>query len=166
MLDRRDDDAVAADEGVRADARGVPPTVVVGEDRAGPDVAALPDGDVTSVREVGDLGPGGDPRVLGLDEAADLAAGAELGAGAEVAEGPDVGAGADDREQGLGADDGGAVTDLDVLEGGVGSDDAVGADRAGSVDLGVRVDDGVGSDGDGGVDPRRRRVDDRGAARA
>ena len=126
-------DVHRGDEGVVARRTRVPAddgavlldAVVVGEHRAGADVAPLADLRVPDVRQVRHLGAVADLRVLGLHEAADLAVGTELGAGTEVGERADVGPGADDRQLGMGAYDVGTRAHLDVLERAVRSDDGV-----------------------------------------
>ena len=93
-LDRCDEGVVGAGLGVAPDDGAVlGHAVVVGEDRAGPDVGALADLGVADVGQVRHLGAVADRGVLGLDERADLALHPELRAGPEVGERPDRGAG-------------------------------------------------------------------------
>ena len=134
--------------------------VVVGEDRAGPDVGALRDRGVTGIRQMGHLGTLADLRVLGLHEPAYLAILVKLGAGAKIREGAYGSAVADDRQQGFGAFDRGLLADLGGLEGRVGADDSAIADRRGAQQLGVGQNAGVPADGDVDVDPRGVRIDD------
>ena len=94
-LDRRDQDAVAADVRVGADRRAVlVRAVVVGGDAAGAEVDALADVAVAEVGEVVGLGAVAERRVLDLDEVADVHVGAERRAAAQARER------ADDRRAG------------------------------------------------------------------
>ncbi len=161
-VDRRDDDAVGADEAVPADARVVlRDPVVVGEDRPGPDVGPLADGDVTGIREVRDLRAVADRRVLRLDETADLPPRAERRPGPQVGVGADGGVGPDDGEVGLGPADLGPVPHLAVGEGDLGADDGALADARRAEELAAREDGRVAADRHVRVDPGRGRVDDR-----
>ena len=72
-------------------------SVVVGEDRARPDVAALADLGVTDVRQVRHLGAFAEVGLLGLDERADLALAPETVPGRHVGERPDADALAEHR---------------------------------------------------------------------
>ena len=90
-LDRRDEGVVGAGAGVTADAGAVlGDPVVVGEDRARPDVGLLADLRVADVGQVRHLGALADLGVLGLHEGADLALRAQHGAGAQVGERSDA----------------------------------------------------------------------------
>src|SRR5215813_14075311 len=80
-LDRRDEDGVGRDPSVLPDLGPVLlPPVVVGGDRPRADVGAVADLGVADVREVWNLRPLTDLRVLDLDERADVGAGSEAGA--------------------------------------------------------------------------------------
>ena len=128
--------------------------VVVGEDRAGPDVGALTDLGVADVAEVGHLGALADLRVLGLHEGADLAAGPEPGAGPQVGERADDGALPDHGQLTVGARHPGPGADLAVLERAVGTDHGVLADHGGAEQLDAGQQRHVGLEDDVGIDPR------------
>ena len=135
-------------------------TVVVDEDAGRTDVGLLTDRGVADVGEVGDLRPGADGGVLGLDEAAELAVVAEGGAGTKVGEGADLGVGTDDGIDGMGAHHRGGLADRDVHEGGVRADGDVVGDGGGAFELCAGQDGDIAADGDLDVDPGGVRVDD------
>ena len=135
---RRDQAVVAAHADVVADRGAVlVRPVVVDDDRARADVAALADRGVADVGQVRHLGAVADLGVLDLDVGADLAAGAEHGAGPQVAERADGRVLADLRAGGVALEDGRALADLAVGQRGVRADDGVPSYNGVSVKLGV-----------------------------
>ncbi|VXC06974.1 hypothetical protein NOCARDAX2BIS_400209 [Nocardioides sp. AX2bis] len=135
--------------------------VVVGGDRAGPDVGPLPHLRVADVGQVRDLRTAAQDSVLGLHEGADLAVLAEVGAGAQVGERADGGAGADHGEQPVRPHHARPGADLAVTQGGVGADHGVLGHDGRPEQLGAREQGDVGGEDHVGVDPGRPRVDDR-----
>src|SRR5689334_9698083 len=110
---RGDEGVVAADADVVAHLGAVlVATVVVGDDRARADVAAVADRGVADVRQVGHLAVGPDDAGLDLDVGADLRALAEHGARPQEREGPHRGALADHGAGRLRADHGRALPHL------------------------------------------------------
>ena len=135
--------------------------VVVGRDRAGPDVGALTDGRVADVRQVRHFGTTAERRVLRLDERADFAVLADYCAGAQVGERADGCACADHGERAVGAAHASIRADFAVGEGRVGADNGAARDRGRALELGARQDLDVLLEGDGAVDPHARGVADR-----
>jgi hypothetical protein len=113
-------------------------SVVVGEDRARPDVAALADLGVTDVREVRHLGAFAQGGLLRLDERADLARAPDDRAGPDVGERTDADVVTEHRALCMCADDPRALTHLHVRECAVRSDHGTRADSGLTVQLDVR----------------------------
>ena len=136
-------------------------TVVVGGDRAGPEVRAGADLRVADVRKVWDFRPGADIGVLQLHEGAGLGAVGEAGAGADVRERADLAVVADLGFAGHGVGDHGALAHHDVDEVRVGADDRARRDRRASLEDRARQEAHVGLEHHRRVDVRARRVDHR-----
>src|SRR4051812_31410894 len=161
--DRRDELAVAADEGAVLDHRLVlVRAVVVARDHAGADVHLVADRRVPQVREMVRFRAFAERRLFQLGEIADVRVLADVGLWADMRERTDLRAGADARL----ADDAEVVDHHAVVERRVHDayarvDHAALADPRPSFEVYVRMDDRVAANLDVRPDPRRRGIDDR-----
>ncbi len=159
---RRHQHRVDADERPGADRRAVlRGAVVVGGDRAGPDVRSRADVGVADVRQVRHLRPGADGGILDLDERARLGARLEHRSGPQIGERADAHALADLGALSVGVHDPRLRAHHGVDQRAERAHRRLPADAGGAVEARERRDDRVLADLDVDVDHRRGGIDDR-----